>query len=65
MLIGLASGNTFLDSWDENAGSKLTVLSNEVASSAKNFFYDLGDRPVWTESRVYGHRKFHMQDVRF
>ncbi|KAJ7071105.1 nucleoporin, partial [Mycena amicta] len=53
MLLGLASGNTFLDSTDESS-SGIGMISPDMAAVAKQVFYDFGDRPTWTERVTYG-----------
>ena len=58
MLLGLASGNTFLD--NEQFGptgtvvGSLTTISSELAAVAKQAFYDFGERPMWAERMMYG-----------
>ena len=37
--------------------STTSPISPELVSLAKQAFYDFGERPVWTERAVYGHRK--------
>jgi nuclear pore complex protein Nup155 len=54
MLLGLASGNTFLDSTEEYMTGNIGTVSTDVAAMAKQAFYDFGERPVWTERVVYG-----------
>lgn len=56
MLLGLACGNTFLDFQDETT-SKTGTLSTprpDITAVAKQAFYDLGERPTWTERVTYG-----------
>ena len=58
MLLGLASGNTFIDN-DVHLGfepgvAATSALSAEVASMAKQAFYDFGERPVWAERTFSG-----------
>ncbi|KAG6898064.1 hypothetical protein C0992_006542 [Termitomyces sp. T32_za158] len=56
MLLGLACGNTFLDFQDE-ISSKTGNLSTprpDITAVAKQAFYDLGERPTWTERVTYG-----------
>jgi nuclear pore complex protein Nup155 len=58
MLLALASGNTFLD--NEQFGptgtitGTLTSVSADLASVAKQAFYDFGERPMWAERMTYG-----------
>ncbi|KAJ7783706.1 nucleoporin [Mycena maculata] len=54
MLLGLASGNTFLDSTDETTSGTISMISPDVAAVAKQAFYDFGERPMWTERVTYG-----------
>lgn len=54
MLLGLASGNTFLDSSDESTSGTISMISPDVAAVAKQAFYDFGERPMWTERVTYG-----------
>jgi nuclear pore complex protein Nup155 len=56
MLLGLASGNTFLD-LNLTTGN-LSTISPEIAAVAKQAFYDFGERPIWTERVMYGTCKF-------
>ncbi|THH08723.1 hypothetical protein EW145_g2498 [Phellinidium pouzarii] len=55
MLLALASGNTFL-AMELNKLSlydEVVSLSPEIASVAKQMFYEIGDRPLWVD-RGYG-----------
>ena len=54
MLLGLASGNTFLDLTDKISPGNLSTISPEIAAVAKQAFYDFGERPIWTERVMYG-----------
>ncbi|KIJ68529.1 hypothetical protein HYDPIDRAFT_82110 [Hydnomerulius pinastri MD-312] len=54
MLLGLASGNTFLDMGDQSATGTLCTVSPDIANIAKQAFYDFGERPIWTERVTYG-----------
>lgn len=54
MLLGLAAGNTFLDPSDALPMGKISTVSPEIASVAKQAFYDFGERPIWTERVMYG-----------
>ncbi|EIW86790.1 nucleoporin [Coniophora puteana RWD-64-598 SS2] len=53
MLLALACGNTYLDISDQSMGLLQTV-SSDLASVAKQAFYDFGERPIWTERVTYG-----------
>lgn len=57
MLLGLASGNTFLDSTDDSTSGTISMISPDVAAVAKQAFYDFGERPMWTERVTYGTSK--------
>ncbi|KAJ8083919.1 hypothetical protein PM082_002686 [Marasmius tenuissimus] len=50
MLLGIACGNTFLNA--EQSG--VNTIGQDVASVAKQAFYDFGERPIWSERMVYG-----------
>jgi nuclear pore complex protein Nup155 len=54
MLLGLASGNTFLDAGEQSASGTLCTISPDIANVAKQAFYDFGERPIWTERVTYG-----------
>ncbi|KAF6766148.1 nucleoporin Nup157/170 [Ephemerocybe angulata] len=54
MLLGLASGNTFLDGVEASSPGAVSVISPELQMKAKSAFYDFGERPVWTERPTYG-----------
>lgn len=54
MLLGLASGNTFLDPSFGQTPSNIAMVSPEIAAVAKQAFYDFGERPIWTERVMYG-----------
>jgi nuclear pore complex protein Nup155 len=54
MLLGLASGNTFLENADASSVGTITMVGSDVANIAKQAFYDFGERPVWTERVTYG-----------
>ncbi|KAG6912027.1 hypothetical protein DXG01_000275 [Tephrocybe rancida] len=56
MLLGLASGNTFLDVQDESTTKTGTIATPrpDITAVAKQAFYDLGERPTWTERVTYG-----------
>ncbi|KAF9568469.1 nucleoporin [Agrocybe pediades] len=54
MLLGLASGNTFLDPFDASRSGTISSVSPEIAAVAKQAFYDFGERPIWTERVMYG-----------
>nr|GAT44113.1 nucleoporin [Mycena chlorophos] len=53
MLLGLASGNTFLDPTNPSS-STLSAVSPDMVAVAKQVFYDFGERPTWTERITYG-----------
>lgn len=55
MLLGLASESTYFDDSDTEAGTG--NVPHELASVAKQAFYDFGERPVWTERVTYGSSK--------
>ncbi|KAJ7125656.1 nucleoporin [Mycena crocata] len=54
MLLGLASGNTFLDSTNDATPGTISMINPDVAAVAKQAFYDFGERPMWTERVTYG-----------
>lgn len=54
MLLGLASGNTFLNPAEGAVSGVITTINPEVAAVAKQAFYDFGERPIWTERVTYG-----------
>ncbi|KII93895.1 hypothetical protein PLICRDRAFT_36114 [Plicaturopsis crispa FD-325 SS-3] len=54
MLLGLASGNTFLDLNDQSGSGTISTVSPDIAAVAKQAFYDFGERPTWTERVTYG-----------
>lgn len=54
MLLGLASGNTFLDVGSQSGYGTIGTVSPELASVAKQAFYDFGERPMWAERVTYG-----------
>lgn len=54
MLIGLASGNTFLETGEMQGAGTLATVSQDIAAVAKQAFYDFGERPLWTERMTYG-----------
>lgn len=54
MLLGLASGNTFLDTSDDSTARTITMVSPDIAAVAKQAFYDFGERPMWSERVTYG-----------
>jgi nuclear pore complex protein Nup155 len=64
MLLGIASGNSFLDN-DVPLGIEPGIGNNgavspDIASMAKQAFYDFGERPVWSEHTyaATGERRF-------
>lgn len=54
MLLGLASGNTFLDTPDGSPTGTISMLNPDIAAVAKQAFYDFGERPMWAERVTYG-----------
>ena len=58
MLLGLASGNTFLDIAGQPATGTISTVSADIANVAKQAFYDFGERPMWAERVTYGTSKF-------
>ena len=54
MLLGLASGNTFLELADKVTTGNISTIGPEIAAVAKQAFYDFGERPIWTERVMYG-----------
>ncbi len=50
MLLGLASGNSFVDTTENTS---LAVSPPDIAAVAKQAFYDFGERPIWSEMTVY------------
>lgn len=54
MLLGLASGNTFLDPSGAQLSGNISSINPELAGVAKQAFYDFGERPIWTERHSYG-----------
>jgi nuclear pore complex protein Nup155 len=58
MLLGLASGNTFLDIAGLSATGTISTVSADIANVAKQAFYDFGERPMWTERVTYGTSEF-------
>lgn len=54
MLLAIASGNTFLDLGDASALAAVTSVSPDLATVAKQAFYDFGERPMWAERTTYG-----------
>lgn len=54
MLLGLASGNTFLDISGQSATGTISTVGSEITNVAKQAFYDFGERPMWTERVTYG-----------
>ncbi|TFL06773.1 nucleoporin [Pterulicium gracile] len=54
MLLGLACGNTFLETMDNSPIGKISSVSPDIIALAKQAFYDFGERPIWTERVTYG-----------
>jgi len=57
MLLGIASGNTFLEHTDGSVAGTISVLSPDLVAVAKQAFYDFGERPIWAERVTYGTSK--------
>ena len=66
MLLAIAAGNTFLDIGEQSSWGTISMVSAELASVAKQAFYDFGERPTWTERVTYGTSKseFHCRTNR-
>lgn len=58
MLLGLASGSTYLDNTGQSATGTITAITTDIANVAKQAFYDFGERPMWAERVTYGTSKF-------
>ncbi|KAF8898825.1 nucleoporin [Infundibulicybe gibba] len=54
MLLGLACGNTFLDTTEGVSSGTISMVSPDIAAVAKQAFYDFGERPMWNERMNYG-----------
>jgi nuclear pore complex protein Nup155 len=54
MLLALASGNTFLEPDAAFKSGALQTLSPDLATVAKQAFYDFGERPMWAERANFG-----------
>jgi hypothetical protein len=52
MLLGVCSGNTFLDGTESK--NSVTTVSPDTIGFAKQAFYDFGERPIWAERAMYG-----------
>ena len=59
MLLAVAAGNSFLDFEDQGSFGAIGTPSTELAAAAKQAFYDIGERPTWTERVTYGTSKPH------
>ena len=57
MLLGIASGNTFLEHKDGSSAGIINMMSPDIIAVAKQAFYDFGERPMWTERVTYGTSK--------
>lgn len=57
MLLGIASGNTFLEHIDGSSVGILSTMSPDIVAVAKQAFYDFGERPMWAERITYGTSK--------
>ncbi|KAK2461979.1 hypothetical protein APHAL10511_006442 [Amanita phalloides] len=53
MLLSLAAGNVFIDADSSQTGT-IGMVAPDLASVAKQAFYDFGERPIWTERVTYG-----------
>lgn len=53
MLLSLAAGNVFVDIDPSQTGT-ICMVAPDLASVAKQAFYDFGERPIWTERVTYG-----------
>ncbi|KAF8632618.1 hypothetical protein AX15_001820 [Amanita polypyramis BW_CC] len=53
MLLSLAAGNIFIDTDGSRTGT-IGMVTPDLASVAKQAFYDFGERPIWTERVTYG-----------
>jgi nuclear pore complex protein Nup155 len=53
MLLSLAAGNVFVDPDTSHTGT-IGMVAPDLASVAKQAFYDFGERPIWTERVTYG-----------
>lgn len=51
MLLAIACENTFVDATGQTSFSP---VSPEIASVARQVFYDFGERPIWAERTTYG-----------
>jgi len=63
MLLAIAAGNTFLDITPKSASTALTLrnglgglgiskgpsVQGDLSNTAKQVFYDFGERPMWAE----------------
>lgn len=60
MLLAVAAGNTFLDISPKSASTALTLrnglgiskgpsVQGDLSNTAKQVFYDFGERPMWAE----------------
>ena len=54
MLLAIASGNTFLDPAEQSPLSTISTVSPELVGTARLAFYEVGDRPFWSERVAYG-----------
>lgn len=57
MLLAIASGNTFLDISEQASYGSIYNVSVDIASVARQAFYDFGERPMWAERVTYGTSK--------
>lgn len=54
MLLAIASGNTFLDPGEQSPLGTISSVSPELVGTARLAFYEVGDRPYWSERVTYG-----------
>ena len=54
MLLAIACENTFIDPTGQ---TNFSPVSQEIASVARQVFYDFGERPIWAERTTYGTSK--------
>ena len=54
MLLAIASGNTFLDPGEQSPLGTISSVSPELVGTARLAFYEVGDRPFWSERVAYG-----------
>jgi nuclear pore complex protein Nup155 len=57
MLLGIASGSTFLEHTDGSSAGIISMMNSDIIAVAKQAFYDFGERPMWAERVTYGTSK--------